>query len=350
MKLTILTSLIVFALNAKVLTVMSYNAHNLFDTKKDPGKKDWTYLPLEFKRKSPEVQAYCNSLSNDYYRNNCYNCLTFDWSEKVLDKKLNNLRSVLITLSNGKGADVIALQEVENINALTMLQKKLSRYGYKYAALLEGPDSRGIDVGYISKYKILDQKLHEVDMTGVAKKTRGIMEITIEVNSKKVTLFNNHWPSQNNPDEARVLAAMKLAKVAKAAKKTSDLVIALGDFNTLESDAPNAIEAILPYFDLSREEAVLRDINVFSGTHWYGGHWSALDKIMVYENYSKGIRPLYSKYDIFSFPFLLGSITWTDRDTGEQTVYNDVPISYDWETGRGYSDHLPVIMQFEINR
>lgn len=347
MKLTILMSLIMFALNAKVLTVMSYNAHNLFDTKKDPGKKDWTYLPLKFKQQSQEVQDYCNSLSNDYYRNNC---LTFDWSEKVLDKKLNNLKNVLITLSNGKGADVIALQEVENINALTMLQKKLSRYGYKYAALIEGPDSRGIDVGFISKYKIVDQKLHLVDMTGVAKKTRGIMEITIEVYKKKVTLFNNHWPSQNNPDEARVIAAKTLAKHAKAARKKSDLVIALGDFNTLKSDSPNAIEEILPLFDLSREEAVLRDVNVFSGTHWYAGKWSALDKIMVYENYSRSVRPMYSKYDIFSFKFLLGTILWTDRDTGNQTSYDNVPISYDWETGKGYSDHLPVVMQFEINR
>lgn len=347
MKYIVLTSLFMFAVQAKVLTVMSYNAHNLFDTEKDPGKKDWTYLPLKFKQESQEVQDYCNSLSNNYYRENC---LTFDWSEKVLEKKLNNLVKVLITLSNRKGVDVIALQEVENINVLTMLQKKLSRYGYRYAALIEGPDSRGIDVGYISKYKVLDQKLHEVNMDGVAKKTRGIMEITIEVNTKKVTLFNNHWPSQNNPDQARVIAAETLNKVARKAKEKSDLVIALGDFNTLESDSPNAMDTVRNWFDLSRNEAVLRNVSVFSGTHWYGGHWSALDKIMVYENYSKSIRPLYSKYDIFSFKFLLGSLVWTDRDTGEQTTYNNVPISYDWKTGLGYSDHLPVVMQFEINR
>ena len=52
--------------------------------------------------------------------------------------------------------------------------------------------------------------------------------------------------------------------------------------------------------------------------------------------------------DIFHFNFMLGSSIWTDRDTGEQTTYNNVPQAFDWQTGLGYSDHLPVIMQFEI--
>lgn len=345
MKTLILVSLFIFSLQAKVLTVMTYNAHNLFDTLHDQGKNDYTYLPLSFKQQSQEVQDYCASISNEYYRENC---LTFDWSEDALDKKLNNLKKVLITLSNGRGADVIALQEVENLNVLTMLQKKLARYGYKYVSLIEGPDSRGIDVGFISKYKINREVLHKIDMTGVAKETRGILEVEIEVNRKKVVLFANHWPSQNNSDEARLLAAKELIKAAKKVEDKSDLMIALGDFNTLVDDSPNAIEEASLYFDLSRDEAKLRDVNVFKGTHWYAGHWSALDKIMVFEKYSKDIQPLYTKYDIFHFNFMLGQLTWTDRDTGDQTVYNNVPIAYDWKTGRGYSDHLPVIMQFEI--
>ncbi len=345
MKITLLFALIMLSAQARTLTVMTYNAHNLFDTVHDEGKNDYTYLPLSFKEQSAEVQAYCASLSSEYYRDNCLN---FDWSEKVLEKKLNNLKRVIITLSNGRGADIIALQEVENKNVLTMLQKKLARYGYRYVSLIEGPDSRGIDVGFISKYKINKEQLHLVDMTGVAKETRGILEIEVEVSGKNIVLFANHWPSQNNPDEARLIAAQTLIKAAKKAESSADLMIALGDFNTLVDDAPNAIEEAKRYFDLSRDEAQLRDTNVFKGTHFYAGHWSALDKIMIFEKYSKEIRPLYSKYDIFHFNFMLGSSIWTDRDTGEQTTYNNVPQAFDWQTGLGYSDHLPVIMQFEI--
>ena len=345
MKMLLVCSLFIFSLQARVLTVMSYNAHNLFDTTHDIGKKDYTYLPLSFKQQSQEVQDYCNSLSSEYYKKNC---LTFDWSERVLNQKLDNIKKVLITLSNGRGADVIALQEVENINVLKMLQRKLARYGYRYISLLEGPDSRGIDVGFISKYRINKEVLHHVKMDGVAKETRGILEIEIEVNNKKVVLFSNHWPSQNNPDEARLIAAQTLVKAAKNASRNADLVIALGDFNTLEDDAPNGIREAARYFDLSRDEASLRDVKLFKGTHWYAGHWSALDKILVFEKYSKDITPLYRKYDIFHYNFLLGRLVWTDRDTGNQTTYNNVPIAFDWKTGRGYSDHLPVLMQFEI--
>ena len=39
----ILIALIAFTSHAKTLKVMSYNAHNLFDTIHDDGKNDWYY-------------------------------------------------------------------------------------------------------------------------------------------------------------------------------------------------------------------------------------------------------------------------------------------------------------------
>jgi len=346
MKIWILISLFSITTFAHNFTVMTYNAQNLFDTTHDIGKNDYTYLPLAFKLKSPEVQAYCASMTNDYYRDNCFN---FDWNEDVLAQKIINLKKSILAYNNGLGADVIALQEVENINALTQLQKALESHGYKYVSLIEGPDSRGIDVGYISKYKIQSEKLHLIDMEGVAKKTRGILEIELNISGKRVTLFNNHWPSQNNPDEARLIAAQRLAQVAN--QTDSDIVIALGDFNTLYDDAPHGINIeIKPIFNLARAMASGLGMNLFDGSHWYAGHWSALDKIMILKDRSYKIKPLYNQYEILNHPFLLGETVWTDRDTGEQTTYQDVPLSYNTETGRGYSDHLPVVMEFKIKK
>lgn len=346
MKLSVLLLMVSFLASAKVLTIATYNAYNLFDTKHDIGKNDYTYLPLSFKQQSQEVQDYCASISNDYYRENCF---TFDWNEKVLDKKLKNLKEAILAFDNGNGADVIALQEVENINALNMLRDRLIKHGYKYSSLIEGPDSRGIDVGYLSKYPIIKEKLHLIDMEGIAKKTRGILEIDIMVKGLRVTLLNNHWPSQNNPDEARLLAAKRLVEVAQNIE--TDLLVALGDFNTLDSDTPHGINLVIkPEFDLARDEAILLGQKVFAGSHWYAGHWSALDKIMVLKNRSFKVRPLYEEYKILNYKFLLGETIWTDRDTGEQTPYSDVPIGYDVSTGKGYSDHLPVIMKFRIGK
>ena len=66
------------------ISVMTYNAENLFDTRHDPGKNDWTYLPLAEKRSNQDVQDYCRKLRNRYYRQQC---LTIDWSYKVLKQK-----------------------------------------------------------------------------------------------------------------------------------------------------------------------------------------------------------------------------------------------------------------------
>ena len=40
---------------------MTYNVENLFDTKHDEGKDDYTFLPLSFKRTSEEVKKILRS-------------------------------------------------------------------------------------------------------------------------------------------------------------------------------------------------------------------------------------------------------------------------------------------------
>ena len=51
------------ARSSQVISVMTYNLENLFDTLHDKGKEDWTYLPLAVKKSSQVVQDYCRSLS-----------------------------------------------------------------------------------------------------------------------------------------------------------------------------------------------------------------------------------------------------------------------------------------------
>ena len=120
------------------VSIMSYNLENLFDTTHDEGKEDYTYLPYLYKQSTQSVLDYCNGLDNDYYRQTC---LELDWSENVLNKKIQNLAKVITTYNNGQGADIIVFQEVENINALNLLVKDgLKGKGYHYVSLLEGRD------------------------------------------------------------------------------------------------------------------------------------------------------------------------------------------------------------------
>jgi endonuclease/exonuclease/phosphatase family metal-dependent hydrolase len=336
------------AKSLSTVSVMSYNLENLFDTVHDEGKKDWTYLPYSLKQTSQDVQKYCNSLRNEYYQNSCLN---LDWSKKILNRKITNLARVLSQYDGGRGADIVVFQEVENLKVLTMLVKKgLFKLGYKYITLIEGRDSRGIDTGVISKFPIRKQKIHEIDLSQYGSwKTRPILEVVVEVGDKTVTLFGNHWPNQSAPDATRVIASKVLRKIALASK--SDLVIGLGDFNTSSTDKLNAIEKyILPVFE-DVEVKGRRDGNVQAlGTHWFRGHWQSLDKIFVLKKslIKSRIRVNHRSFNIIKKPFMLTDTEWTDRNTNNTVVSQDIPNRFNPKTGEGFSDHLPVVVEFDL--
>ncbi|MEX1099674.1 MAG: endonuclease/exonuclease/phosphatase family protein, partial [Bacteriovoracaceae bacterium] len=296
----------------KSFTLMSYNVENLFDTIHDPGKEDYTYLPLKVKNASQDIQDYCNSITNDYYRKAC---LETDWSEDILSKKLANLAKVISSFDKGKGADILVLQEVENKSVLiSLVKEKLKGLGYDHISLIEGPDSRGIDAAIVSKFPIVKEKLHLVDLDGVAKETRGILQADIQIGPNLVSVFSNHWPSQANPSEARYIAAQTL--LSAALQSNAQAVIAAGDFNSIDKDHPHGINLVIkPEFYLAREEAQNRGFQVFAGSHWYRGEWGTLDKILILKNTKSSVVPKYSSFQVYKPAWLLTEREWTDYDT-----------------------------------
>ena len=71
------------------IVIASWNVEALFDTKKDPGKDDWDWTPSGW----------------------------WAWDDKKLSTKLQNLEKVLRTINGGKGPDILALNEVENLGS-----------------------------------------------------------------------------------------------------------------------------------------------------------------------------------------------------------------------------------------
>jgi endonuclease/exonuclease/phosphatase family metal-dependent hydrolase len=347
--IALLTTLFVSSTFATSVSIMTYNAENLFDTTHDKGKKDYTWLPLKIKQHSKEIQKYCASMRSVHYRRNCFQ---LDWSEETLDSKIQNLARVILSYNRGKGADIIVFEEVENINALNLLVKKgLFKKGYKYISLIEGPDTRGIDIGMISRYPITSEKLHKVDISKVQKgrTTRGILEVTFKVKNKTVTVFGNHWPSQGNNDQTRLVASKVLAKKAKLVK--SDLVVATGDFNQTKSDLPHGINThILPIFEdvevLGRKFSTETSI----GTHWYRGEWESLDRIFVLKSSlkNKSVYVDYSSFDIINKNFMVQDLEWIDFDTGAVNFDENIPWRFNAKTHEGFSDHLPVAIKINL--
>ena len=318
---------------AKSISFMQYNTENFFDTVHDQGTGDWTYLPHDLKIKMPEQQEACHQTSTGRYLDEC---LQMDWTEAKFTKKIINISKVIKSFDNtGKGPDIIMLEEVENMNVISKLVSKgLDGLGYQYKVLIEGDDSRGIDVALISKYPIAKAVRHPLIMDGKKVDTRGILQVTLNIGTQEITVFVNHWPSQGNPTPFRVASAKLLDSVAS--NLSSDLIIAAGDFNTLVNESPNPFGQMSNWID-AEKEARKQGVKMNPGTHFYRGEWSSLDHIFIHKK--SNINQDYKSFEIINRSFMLKK----DYSTGEM-----VPNRFDFETGNGFSDHLPLGIVIDV--
>ncbi len=328
---TLILLAISFSLQAKPLKIMQYNIENSFDTAFDQGTDDYTYLPVSTKRGMKGHADICRSMGSDFYRNQCLN---LDWNEAKFTKKLLGLARVIKSYdASGKGPDIIFIQEVENKNVLSKLVSKgLKDMGYQHIALLEGDDKRGIDVGIISRFPIVDSKIHSLYINGTLIDTRGILEVELKVEDQKVVLFNNHWPSQGNPTSYRVASAQQLSTLAESHAKTADLILAVGDFNTIASEQPYPLSFLNNFEDVV---ALARSAGhrIHPGTHFFRGEWSSLDRVFIHK--SSAIKAKLETVEIMNRDFVLKN---------ENGVM--VPNRFNFESAEGFSDHLGIRVEF----
>ena len=311
------------AVSDAAVTIMSYNVENLFDSLDDPGKDDKAYLPYSLKQNEGHIEA-CNKVRVEKWKNEC---LYFDWTESAKNKKLDNIKKVILH-SNKNGPDIIAFQEVENINVLSELFELLKPYGYIDLALLEGNDYRGIDTAYISKYKINYKKLHKIKFSPEfkSKDTRPIFEVHIKIGEQLVRLYNIHFPAPYHPVGMRNDSFSTLENLVN---KHNDPFIALGDFNVTsrESEEHNTFYKLEENWAISNHEGCID----CKGTHYYwrDKNWSYLDKIMISKN--RGLT--------------FNSSSITTVITGINTNDDKIPEGFNTKTGHGVSDHLPIFAE-----
>lgn len=319
------------SVEAKTLKVMQYNVENFFDTKFDEGTSDYTYLPLSLKKTLPNHSKNCKKMGSSNFIKDCEK---LDWNDEKFTKKAMNVAKVIKSFDEtGLGADIIIFEEIENINVLNnIVSQGLSDLGYISKVLIEGDDSRGIDVGVISKFPVISSRRHAIMYNGVKLDTRGILEVTFNVEGKKVVVFANHWPSQSNPTDQRVASAKLLAETAQSLK--ADLIIAAGDFNSLTSEKPYPLDFLKDFIDAEQEARHL-GVEMNGGTHFYHGEWSSLDHIFIFKN--ANLETNYRKFQIMNRPFMLRK----DNQSGVM-----IPYRANANSGEGFSDHLPMGIEF----
>ena len=95
------------------------------------------------------------------------------------------------------GADVLAVQEVENFEILKRFRSRyLKRLGYAHAILVDGNDPRFIDVAVLSRYPLVRIRSHQNVLRGGRPVfSRDCLEVDVDVQGRPLALFVNHFKS-----------------------------------------------------------------------------------------------------------------------------------------------------------
>lgn len=359
------------ASSAESVMIMSYNAHNLFDAEKDPGKNDWEKLPSNY----PGKKEYCESQKSKFRKKKC---LESNWTAEHVKLKIEQLKKAI--LMSGEAPDVIGLQEVENDRVVRMLADSLGGYNY---VVTESPDRRGIDVAFLYKNSanIKLEGYNFIRMQGENFEkypTRDLLEVRFSIFGETVYLYNNHWPAQMAPAPVRVAVAKQVRKQVDIRIEQGSHVLLLGDFNTADSDFPHPFKSVLlpgtpesteKLYDVEEsynkflkalrkknyKEFAARKANMPPGTYFYAAKvkWNKLDRFFVNKGLidNAGLDVDGSSYtvhshaeltqttDYFKGHYLYGS-GMPKTPFGSRTALNPAEA--------GYSDHFGVSVRLKL--
>src|SRR5262245_25770101 len=169
-------------------------------------------------------------------------------------------------------ADVIALQEVENLDVLKRFRsERLKNLKYNFGMLVDGNDPRQIDVAVLSRFPLVATRSHQHLRDGNAFLfSRDCLEVDVQVNGKILTLFVNHFKSMldtNNPSQGRKNTRAKRVKQAAEVKKIVEARFGsspgsvpwavVGDLNDFLGDGQGTTSGVTDLVTWSEVENVL---------------------------------------------------------------------------------------------
>lgn len=239
-------------------------------------------------------------------------------------------------------ADIIGLMEVENRGVLNdLIDNELDGMGYKYNALLEVQNDRGIDVAIISRKPFLCYSFEVPDFY------RGILAARFSVDGKPFYVIVNHWKSRfGGGEQERMNCSNKVIEIVNTLipkfEGRSDVpVIIGGDLNDNDTDPSvinlenhgliNTLKTIplkdrwtLPYDNRDKQ---LVELDTFD--HLFITPSCQTSQYLKWQS-SQVLRPekMVSKRVIRGQEYL-----WPDEDHDDHI---------------GYSDHFPVMGRFTI--
>lgn len=328
MLLILFLSVIVQCQEQPVLFAANWNVENLFDIYDDPDKDDSEFLP------SSEQQ----------------------WTQERLEKKFESLARVIRSMNDGRGPDILGVEEIENQAVLELFITSSFKDKYYKIAYAESPDNRGIDVGLVYNADIFSFLSLQTDTVFLPDKYPTRLVLTVNLLTKKddtLHIIINHWPSRRGGEKE---SEVNRIAAAAASRKAADRylvfnpnanILLLGDFN--DEPTNSSLENILKakQFDctktVSGSDSVLFNLAYTKcvegeGSYLYKGDWNMLDQIII----SKGLSDNYQcgSFEIYKPDFM---VTRSGRFQGAA-----FPTYGSGKYLGGYSDHFPVTAKFKL--
>lgn len=257
------------AQSQKTLLLATWNVENFFDSVDDPLKDDSVFPP------------------------------------DIVNFKLSSIATVIKALN----PDLIALQEVENLQLLQKLNDE-GGLGYKNAILLEGNDPRGIDVALLTRLDVLQVETHKDDalpeLPGLPPNyrfSRDCLEVHLESNGMRFIALINHFVSKAQGvevtlprREAQALRVRRIVDELQAVDSTAKIVV-LGDLN----DTPDSIPIRRLTKGKPKESRLYEATSILPVEDRYSYIFRGTGELIDYVLFNKNFKPLINNQSVRIF-------------------------------------------------
>jgi endonuclease/exonuclease/phosphatase family metal-dependent hydrolase len=328
------------AVNPGVLTIMTWNVHNLFDGKDDGYEYD------EFLQSA-------------------------GWSREKYMNRIHNISAAVGNLS--PRPDILMLEEIESQIILDDLSLALSK-GYSWSHFANNPGAAA-GLGVLSSLPLTETKTHSITIDSETT-PRPVLEARVQTEGGSIILFACHWKSKIGGDDvtenvrkssARVILR-RIREISEEEPETGFIIA--GDLNENHDEfyrqGANAICALIPddpycaklsnvnaggqkdFLIISGNKPPVPvhfpqgSIALFSpwfrdlenGSYSYKHNWETIDHFLISGHFFNDSLWEYEKVIIANFAPFAGS--------------DGVPVPYNSKTGLGMSDHLPLLLTIKL--
>jgi len=304
-----------------------------------------------------------------------------EWNTRLFHTKMLRITEVIESVIP-HGPDIIALQEIENDNALSALNDNyLKNFGYRHQ-VIAGEEDVAVRVALLSRLPINSVRVHRLQLeqiTGypLVKGIRAILEVSLNYSGEELIILNNHWKSR--VEGAEETEQIRLETAALVGRRIREIrsenreaaVVVLGDLNENHDEylrikqqyqtalLPEGTETPERFIEKSlfltfNREAIERRYSVEQkrgddkrvllystwkdteqpGSYVFRQEWNTLDHILLSPALFNNKGLSYNSFEVVIREFFLNS--------------DGYPWKWDPSKASGYSDHLPLLLTLSV--